>query len=117
MKGDLWAAADRIGAFRVWMDAHGIAVLVLAKAGGHEVILAGSCLHPTAGDDLAGALPKLLKPGQVVAAFGAAPQLAATLHQVADDLGATFADLPLRRLGEIRLPRDRPVVSRPALHH
>ena len=117
MKGDLWAATDRIGAFRVWMDAHGIAVLVLAKAGGHEVILAGSCLHPTADDDLAGALPKLLKPGQVVAAFGAAPPLTAMLRRVADDVGATFADLPLQRLDEIGLPGDRPVVNRPALHH
>ena len=104
MNGDLWAEADRISAFRVWMDAHGVAVLVLEKPGGYAVIAAGSCLHPAAGDDLAGTLRKLLKPAQAVAAFGAAPQLAETLRQMADDLGATFADLPLRGLDDIGLP-------------
>ena len=104
MKGDLRSEADRIGAFRVWMDAHGVAVLVLEKPGGHEVISAGSCLPPTVGDGLAGTLRKLLKPGQVIAAFGAAPQLVAILRQTADEFGATFADLPLSGLDDIGLP-------------
>ncbi len=71
-----FAEADQIGAFRVWMDASGVDVLVVAgsqvssASAAFLVIGAGGIVHKADRRLLGDYLRATLKPGQVLAAVG-----------------------------------------------
>lgn len=99
-----FAEADQIGAFRVWMDARGVDVLVLAgsqfssASAAFLVIGAAGIVHKADRRLLGDYLRAALKPGQVLAAGGVKMPLRALVRSVNAEYLALGPD-ELRHLG------------------
>lgn len=94
-----FAIDDSIGAFRVWMDAHGVDLLILAAPWtGFEGLVMISAGQVKQFDSDLMLLRRDLKPRTTLCALDVDPALLSKLQGVSREVGAQMADLSTAEL-------------------